>query len=80
MTGGNAATDCQFPSTPVTATTNRNPRLAVVGGDLPAVTAFTDVGVVLLLGPDELEACGGSPDRLAEALVRAAESRELDWG
>lgn len=48
-------------------------------GRLPAVVAVTMDGPVLLLGPDELEACGGSPERLVEGLETAAEERALRW-
>jgi hypothetical protein len=51
----------------------------LLGSDLPAVVADTDHGLRLLLGPAALEACGASPDRLADALTRAAEDLELDW-
>ena len=47
---------------------------AVVGSTLPAVVGRTSDGAVLLLGPDQLEACDGRPEALVEAL-RAALSR-----
>ena len=43
-------------------------------GRLPAVLADTAAGFVYLLGPDELDACGKSPERLVDA-VRAALTR-----
>ncbi|MBM3675565.1 MAG: hypothetical protein FJW88_11600 [Actinobacteria bacterium] len=49
------------------------------GGVVPVVVADTDAGQVVLLGPDEIEACAGSPERLVEALTAAAERRSLDW-
>ncbi len=45
----------------------------------PAVVADTENGLILLLGPDELTACGASPDRLVEALTDAAEKQQLSW-
>jgi hypothetical protein len=52
---------------------------AGTGDAAPVVVAVTDSGVVILLGPDEVEACAGSPTRLVEA-VRDAVSREhLQW-
>ena len=52
---------------------------AATGELTPAVLAETDVGLVALLGPEELEACGGSPRRLLDAIDRAAEVNHLDW-
>ena len=46
-------------------------------GVAPMVAAETEDGVVLLLGPDELERCEGSPTRLIEAARAAAEERDL---
>jgi hypothetical protein len=43
-------------------------------GRLPAVLADTAAGYVYLLGPDELDACGKSPERLVDA-VHAALAR-----
>ena len=41
-------------------------------GRLPVVVAeMTDGRVVVLLGPDELERCAGSPERLVMAIDRA---------
>lgn len=51
----------------------------VIGASTPAVVAETSGGVVLLLGPAELEACGGSPEALVEALHRAVSERLLSW-
>jgi hypothetical protein len=45
---------------------------AVTGCRLPAVVAQTAGGHVLLLGPLELERCGGSAGRLADAITAAA--------
>ena len=52
---------------------------ATTADQLPAVVAFTTDGPVLLLGPDDLDTCGGSPERLAEALETAAERQQLAW-
>ena len=45
----------------------------------PVVIADTDRGHVLLLGPDDIAACERSPQRLTEALTRAAETHLLEW-
>jgi hypothetical protein len=45
----------------------------------PAVFAETPGGMVLLLGPEPLERCEGSPQRLLEALESAVEQRGLEW-
>ena len=46
-----------------------------IGDALPAVVAETDDGIVVLLGPDALDACDGSVDALRtavdDALVRS---------
>lgn len=52
---------------------------ALTAGRLPAVLAETDGGFVLLLGPDELDACGKSPDRLVAAVDDAAGRAGLGW-
>ena len=44
---------------------------AAAGGQTPVVVAETDAGHVLLLAPDDLEACDGSIDRLVEAIEHA---------
>jgi phage terminase large subunit-like protein len=49
------------------------------GGRAPVVVAETDDGVVVLLDDEALEACGGSVDRLADALSRAVADRGLAW-
>jgi hypothetical protein len=36
-------------------------------------------GVVVLSGPDELERCGGSPERLVAAIEQAATDARLVW-
>ena len=47
--------------------------------EAPVVVADTDRGRVVLLGPDEIAACNGSPQRLTEALTTAADQQHLDW-
>ena len=44
-------------------------------GHTPCVVAEVDGRREILLGPEELEACHGSPDALVAALGRAAEQR-----
>lgn len=44
---------------------------AAAGDVTPVVVAETSDGVVVLLGPDDLEACAGSPDRLIDAVTEA---------
>ncbi len=51
----------------------------VIDGQAPAVIADTDQGLVVLLGPGDLERCQSSPDRLSAALTDAAEQHHLDW-
>ena len=45
----------------------------------PVVVAETDTGLVLLLSPDDLEACAGSIDALVESIQRAAALLGLMW-
>jgi hypothetical protein len=52
---------------------------AAAGGQAPVVVAETEVGHVLLLSPAELDACGGSVDRLVEAIDHAAVGAGLTW-
>ena len=49
------------------------------GDTTPVVVAETDGGVVTLVGPDELAACGGSIDALLAAIERGVEAHGLDW-
>lgn len=51
----------------------------LLAGTAPAVTAETSDGWVLLLGPGDLDACGASPERLVDALERAAGAAGLRW-
>lgn len=46
---------------------------------LPAVVAETDGGIVMLLGPEELEACNASPADLEAALTTSAADHGLQW-
>lgn len=48
-------------------------------GCAPAVFADTAGGPVLLLGPEELDACNSSPDSLIDALHRAVGTAGLAW-
>jgi len=52
---------------------------AVLDDALPAVVAETSTGLVLLVGPDQLGACGGSADLLIAAIEAAARSHQLNW-
>jgi hypothetical protein len=52
---------------------------AATGGTTPVVVAETDGGVVPLVGPVELDACGGSIDALVAAIERGVEAHGLDW-
>ena len=52
---------------------------AAADGVVPVVAAETGSGVVVLLGPAELEDCGGSGDRLVEAIERAVDAHGLSW-
>ena len=55
----------------------RSPAVAqATEGRTPCVVAVTDDGVHLLLGPEELARCEGSPVRLVEA-VEAAMDRQM---
>jgi len=51
----------------------------LLGPRTPAVVADTDNGLIRLLGPDELAACGASPERLEEAITQAAKDHQLGW-
>jgi hypothetical protein len=52
---------------------------AATGDRAPAVLAETGAGIVLLLGPEDLEVCGSSPQQLVDAVIRAAAQRQLSW-
>jgi len=53
----------------------------VAGSRVPVIVADTGParGLVLLLGPDDIQACEGSPSHLSEALTQAADRHHLDW-
>jgi len=51
----------------------------VAAGEAPVVLADTGDGLVVLLGRDELERCGGSPDHLLESIRAAAAHHGLRW-
>jgi len=51
----------------------------LLGTHLPAVVAVTGEEHVLLVGPDALDDCHGSPEALVEALTSAAASAGLAW-
>lgn len=44
-------------------------------GTLPCVLVDDAAGLSILLGPDELEACAGSPERLRDAIAAALAAR-----
>jgi hypothetical protein len=46
----------------------------------PCVLAHTDDGIVALLGPAEIDRCGGSAEALLAAVERAAHARDLAFG
>ncbi len=50
-----------------------------LAGVAPAVVAETAGGVVLLLGPDDLDACAGSTDRLVASVEAAVGAAGLGW-
>jgi hypothetical protein len=50
------------------------------GGDrAPIVLAETDGGFAVLLDPADLDACGGSPERLVDAVTVAAAQGGIEW-
>jgi hypothetical protein len=55
-----------------------NVRVAA-GGHAPVVVAETVDGNVLLLTPDDLDACGGSIESMVDAIERAAQRHGLVW-
>jgi hypothetical protein len=48
-----------------------------LNGRFPGVVAVTERGAVVLLGPEELEECSGSPEALIAAISAAAEASQL---
>jgi hypothetical protein len=49
------------------------------GDRTPAVLAETGGALVVLLGPEDLEVCSGSPQRLVDAVALSAAHHGLDW-
>ena len=49
------------------------------GGQAPVVVAETDIGHMMLLASADLDACGGSINRLVEAIERSAVRLGLTW-
>jgi len=49
------------------------------GDHAPVIVADTDRGLILLLGPDDIDVCHRSPERLVDTLTAAAQQRGLDW-
>jgi len=52
---------------------------AAAAGNAPVVLADTERGVFSLLSPADLEACGGSTERLVAAIEQAVERASLLW-
>ena len=52
---------------------------AALQGTCPAVLADTEAGPVVLMGPAELEACEGSPERLVAAIESAMGRLGIAW-
>lgn len=52
---------------------------ATARGQAPVVVAETAEGHVLLLTPDDLDACHGSIDRLVDSIEQGATRRGLVW-
>ena len=51
----------------------------VAAGRAPVVVADTDQGPVLVLGPEALDACGGSGEQLVAAIEAAVAAAGLRW-
>ena len=56
-----------------------DPIRTAAGGQAPVVVAETDIGHMLLLAFADLDACGGSIDRLVDAIERSAVRLGLTW-
>jgi len=56
-----------------------DPIRAATADTAPAVVAETAGSVVMLLGPSELDACAGSPERLVAAIDAAVQRSWLSW-
>jgi hypothetical protein len=48
-----------------------------LNGIFPGVVAVTERGAVVLLGPEALEECSGSPEALIAAISAVAEASQL---
>lgn len=53
--------------------------IAASQGCAPCVLAETEAGLVMLLGPEGLQACDGSPWALVDALCLSARQQGLCW-
>lgn len=51
--------------------------LEALNGRFPGVVAITERGAVVLLGPEELEECNGSPEALMAKISAAAKALQL---
>ena len=52
---------------------------SATGDTAPVVVAETTIGITLLLGPTELDACGGSVEQLIELIEAAVLEKGLEW-
>jgi len=52
---------------------------AMIAGRAPSVVADTERGLLVLLGPVELERCEASPDKFSSAVTDAADQHNLRW-
>jgi len=52
---------------------------SATGDTAPVVVAETATGITVLLGPTELDACGGSVEQLIELIEAAMLERDLEW-
>ena len=55
------------------------PVRVAIAGHAPAVVAETELGLTVLLGPDQLERCESSPAALRAALEQAIAEKGLRW-
>ena len=52
---------------------------SATGDTAPVVVAETATGITVLLGPTELDACGGSVEQLIELIESAMLEKGLEW-
>jgi hypothetical protein len=52
---------------------------SATGDTAPVVVAETTSGITLLLGPTELDACGGSVEQLIQLIEAAVLEKGLEW-